>query len=274
LTNKLSWAWLVSLLALAVLVVAAGCGGGGTTDGGGTGQLHVRLADALDPDVTAVNVTIDRVEAHIDGRWQNVPVVAKTHNLLDLNENDVLLASAELPAGRYNQVRLFITDATVTDGTGTHNVTIPSAAQTGIKLNVNYDIGPNEVTVLLLDFNVAKSLIKQGNGQYRLQPVIPVVVKVLSGTITGQTVGADEQGLPFTNIRAIYTSGSSYPIGTEVNTAASRDDSGFKIWALLPGTYTLYFEHTDDEDNVTTATVENVVVSANQNTDVGVVVLN
>jgi hypothetical protein len=253
---------------LALLIVGCGGSGGGENTGAsaGNGTLAVRLADAPDPSITALNITIDRVQANVNGGWQDVSTTPRTLNLLDLTRNDTELGSTTLPAGRYNQVRLFTSSATVTDATGTHDVTIPGGAQTGIKVNVNYDIGPDTVTTLLLDFNVDKSLIKTGNGRYRLQPVIPAVVKVLSGTITGSVNGPDGT-LANAQVSAVYTAGDKYPLGTEVNTSSTATDGTFKIWALLPGTYTLNYSYTDPQTNqVLAATQPGVVVTANQNT--------
>ena len=42
------------------------------------------------------------------------------------------------------------------------------------------------------------------------------------------------------SVTATYTAGAAYPPGTEVNTATSgAADGTFRVWALLPGTYTL-----------------------------------
>jgi len=264
-------------------VLLAGCGGGGGPvgpGGPGAGTLQVNLVDAPDPTISALNVTINRVEAHVvdpenlndneDSHWQTITTAPQSFNLLDLARNEAILGSTSLPAGHYTQIRLFPSAATVTDSTGTHNVTIPSGVQSGIKLNVNYDISPNQVTAILLDFNVSKSLIKTGNGQYRLQPVIPAVVKVLSGTVTG-TVRDGANPLKGAEVKATYTAGGNYAIGTEVNTSTTLADGTFKVWALLPGTYTLTASFTDPATNTTrTATKTGVVVSANQNVDAGI----
>lgn len=242
-----------------------GCGGAG----GGSGTLVVSLADAPDPSITAINVTIDKVEAHVGGQWTTIAGAPQSFNLFDLVTNEALLGSANLPTGHYTQIRLFPSAATVTDSAGTHSVVIPSGVQTGVKLNLGYDIGPNEVTTILLDFNVAKSLIRQGNGQYRLQPVIPAVVKVLSGTVTG-TVTDGSAPLAGASVQATYTAGDRYALGTEVNTSTSQGNGNFKLWALLPGTYTLTVTYTDPNTSaVRTMTRTNVVVAANQNTPVG-----
>jgi hypothetical protein len=259
------------LLLLTVALAVSGCGGAGTSSFlGGDGTLAVRLADVPDPSIEAVHITVTRVQAHIDGQWQDVSTETQTVNLLDLVFEDTLLGQAVIPAGHYTQVRLFLSEATVTDADGTHQVVIPSAMQTGIKVNLNYTVNPNELTEILLDFNVSKSLVKQGNGVYRLQPVIPAVVKVLSGTITGSVTDDASQPLHNASVRAIYTAGDRYPLGTEVN-ATFTMDGDFKLWALLPGTYRLLVSH--QEGGVTrTGEVTGVTVNANQNTDVGVII--
>jgi len=266
------------LLIVAVLAaLLIGCGGGGSSTSGGTstgaGTLAVRLSDAPDPTITALNVTIPKVEANVNGQWIQVAAPNRSYNLLDLAKQDTLLGQASLPAGSYTQVRLFVSAASVTDSTGTHNVTVPSGAQTGLKINLDYSITPNVVTEILLDFNLDKSLIKQGNGQYRLQPVIPAVVKILSGTITG--IASDGTAtLTNAKVTATYTAGSSYPLGSEVNTTSSLADGTFKVWALLPGTYRLDLSYTNPTTSaITTATKSDVQVSANENTDVGSITL-
>ena len=209
---------LAGALALAALpVLLAGCGGGGS-GGGSTGTLRVSMVDAPDPTISALNVTIDRIEAHVvnpddandndPNHWRSITSAPQTLDLIDLVDNAVTLGAAPVPAGHYTQVRLFISSATVTDATGTHNVTIPSAGNTGIKINVDHTIAANQLVALLLDFNVSKSLIKTGAGQYRLQPVIPAVVQILSGTISG-TVTHGGAPLDSGDVKAIYTAGSN-----------------------------------------------------------------
>ncbi len=267
----------VALIALfAALPLLGGCGGSSDSDnaGNGSGTFRVALADAppSSGSVSAVNITIDRVEANVDGAWTPITSVPQSFNLLDLVKNEAILGSSQLPAGRYTQVRLFPSAATVTDAAGTNPVVIPSGVQTGVKINVNYDISPNQVTTVLLDFNVAKSLVRQGNGRYLLQPVIPAVVKVLSGTVTGTfTDGTDP--LPGAAVTAVYTAGDRYPLGTEVNTGATLADGTFKVWALLPGTYTITVSYTDPVTSaLRTRTITDVLVSPDQNTDLGTLV--
>jgi len=250
----------------------AGCGGGGGGGMGTNGSLTVAMVDAPALNISALNVTIDKVEANVNGNWMAIATTPQTFNLLSLVKNEKILGSATLPAGHYTQVRFFPTAATVTDATGTHSVTIPSGVRTGVKVNVDYDITPNVVTTILLDFNVQKSLVRQGNGQYLLQPVIPAVVKVLSGTISG-VVTSSGNPVQGATVTATYTTGTNYPLGTAVNTGLSQADGSFKIWALLPGTYTVTASFTDAGGTTTTATQTGVVVTANADSSVGTLAL-
>lgn len=265
------------MFAVMAIAFVSGCGGGsggGSGASAGTGTMNIRLADAPDPTITSIDLVFSKLEAKVGNKWQEIPLADETVNLLDLTEEDMLLGSAVLPAGNYNQIRLFPSSATVTDSDGTHNVNIGSAANTGIKVNINAELPSNAVQTLLLDFNVDKSLIKQGNGQYRLQPVLVGVIKTLSGTIVGTATNGSGP-LHNAQVVAVYEAGNSYPIGTEVNTSASMSDGGFTIWALLPGTYTLKFTWTSEDGSVTqTAQVTGVVVEANQETSIGSITLS
>lgn len=272
-----------ALLAPVVLVaiILAGCGGGGgggLSGSGNTGTLSVSMVDAPDPTITAMNVTIDRVQAHVinpadpndndPSHWTTISTAPQSFNLFDLVRNEMILGSQSLPVGHYTQMRLFASSATVTDDTGMHAMMMPGMGNTGIKLNVDYTIGPNQITAILLDFNASKSLIRTGPHSYQMQPVIPCVVKVLSGTITGKVtqVGAP---LARASVKAVYTAGDKYPPGTEVNTTFTLADGTFKIWALLPGTYDVAVTAPAGA----TTTKSGVVVTANQNTDIGTIVV-
>ncbi|HEY0867675.1 MAG TPA: DUF4382 domain-containing protein [Fimbriimonas sp.] len=269
---------LFALSAALVGVFAAGCGGNddnGGSNGDGRGTLAVRLADAPDPTISELNITIGGVQANVDDRWVDVENDDVTLDLLDLVENDTSIGSTELPVGTYNQIRLFVTDATVTDSTGTHDVEIPSADQTGVKVIIpgGYRISNREITTLLLDFDVDKSLTKTGNGRYILRPTIKGVVKVLSGTVTG--VVTDSAGAPLDNARV--TAYLSSDLVNPVHSTSTLDDGRFKLWALMPGEYTLVIEWDDPEDvdldPDQDLTVAEVDVIANENTALGTIQL-
>ncbi|MCH7945180.1 MAG: DUF4382 domain-containing protein [Armatimonadetes bacterium] len=255
---------LQTLAFVVLLCVLFGCGG--ITSSSSNGTLAFLLADAPTTGVTEVNITVDRVEAHIDGEWVTITAPQESYNLLELTQQAAPLGSASVPAGTYTQVRVFISDASVVDEDGTHDVMMPSVDQTGIKLNVDYTVEPGKITTILLDFNVDRSLVLRGDGEYLLTPVIGAVVQVLSGTIAG-TVMMDGDAVQGANVTAIYEAGDNYPVGTEVNTSVTDENGMFKIWALLPGTYTVSVAQTGDGDQVVSeATIEGVTVTADTDT--------
>jgi len=182
------------------------------TPGTGKGKLKIYLTDAPG-DYLAVNITISRIEAHIagddegnEGYWIVLKEWAEGEepefDLITLQDVSVLLGEGELTSGKYTQIRLFITEANVwieivneeseekivsdsdeekdiivesSEFYEEYNLEIPSNLQTGLKLIHPFEIIEGETTVLTIDFDAEKSIIKSGKGNYKLKPVIKVV---------------------------------------------------------------------------------------------------
>jgi hypothetical protein len=83
-----------------------------------------------------------------------------------------LLADHLVPARSYGQLRLIVDSAEVTlvdgahfsDGSTTKELTIPSGAQTGIKVQLASPITADagELTIVTVDFDVADNFVLQG----------------------------------------------------------------------------------------------------------------
>ena len=172
----------------------------------GKGTLKINLTDALEKnDANGVYenifISISRIEAHFvetdeeqldtedageseKGNWQ---VIAEWDegegfevDLIELGGKSILLASELLPSGKYTQLRIFLEDQAIIivngeEGLEEHDLNIPSVEQTGIKLIHPFEIIPGQITELTLDFDVEKSIIKTGNGDYKLKPVIGII---------------------------------------------------------------------------------------------------
>jgi len=190
---------------LSLLMACGGGGSGGSTQSAGVGTLRVALTDAPSCGYDAVHVTIDKIRVHQsasagdnDAGWNDLPVApSRRINLLDLS-NGVLeeLGQTQLPAGHYTQMRLLLAangasapfaNAVQPSGGDEVELTTPSAQQSGLKLNLDLDVGANQIADVVLDFDACKSVVRRGNsGHYNLKPVIAVIPRVISvGTIEG-----------------------------------------------------------------------------------------
>ena len=163
--------------------------------GTGKGTLKIYLTDASG-DFLELNIIVSRIEGHIavegeeeEGSWEELgdwqpnglPV-----DLLTLEGKSLLLGSMELAPNHYTQLRVFLKEKAelILEGPGGSPVTeileIPSSENTGIKLNRPFDIVEDGITKLTLDFDVEKSVIETGNGNYKMKPVIHVTSEIIS----------------------------------------------------------------------------------------------
>lgn len=219
-------------LGLAAFLVA--CGGGGTADAG-SGTLRMALTDAPACGYDHVWVTVDRVRVHTDANaqdsdsgWQEVVLQpARRLDLLGLTNGALEeLGQTPLPAGSYTQVRLVLVDnnpsqtlANAVQPTGGSIVALdtPSAQQSGLKLQANFQVGTGQMADLVLDFDACRSVVPRGNsGRYNLKPVVSVFPRLVAGiegfvspslAASGVTVSAQQGGSPVRSTQADASTG-------------------------------------------------------------------
>lgn len=231
------------------------------------GQIKITMIDAP-AGYDEVNIVVTRVEVHKAGGdsnsgWFVINDIPATYDLLTLrNGASVVLGNHPLDAGHYTQIRLIIGAGSniVVNGI-TYPLEIPGGVQTGIKLNHQFEIQSGLLYELLLDFDAERSIVFTGNGQYKLKPVIRLVPIVISGTISG-------------NINPLSAAGFVYAIsGTDTAlTVAEPINGSFMLMALLQQTYRVEVFSADPAYNDTTIT--NVIVIAQQNTNLGTINLS
>jgi hypothetical protein len=178
-------------------LVASACGGDDDkSSGGGTGHVEVKLTDAPG-DFEAVPITIARVEAHRSGGgddaaggaggagggqddgddgagWVVLVDTPQEHDLLELqNGVQAALGGRDLPAGDYTQIRLVLSKADVVVDGQTHELKVPSGAQTGFKISHNLRVEADTRYALVLDFDARASIKETGHG-YQLTPQLRV----------------------------------------------------------------------------------------------------
>jgi len=130
--------------------------------------------------------------------WSNEPESElPVFDLIKLQDVSDLLVDGFFDAGKYTQLRFFITEFSILVEIEVaeeenakeidvvnevpfeiFNVEISSAYQTGIKLIYPFEIVENGETILTIDFDAEKSIIKTGNESYKLD----LVIKVITGS--------------------------------------------------------------------------------------------
>lgn len=173
--------------------------------------ISLSLGDVPETAVGNLFLTITRIDLHLVGvddegaegegtggegeasgsqsGWISLdPALVAPLDILTLSTAGVQIADGTVTAGRYNQVRFFfdtselvLTEAIDVNGTivdpGTYDVNIPSAAQSGLKLNLsNVEVGDGETETVAIELGLGATignLIWNANG-FQLNPVLRI----------------------------------------------------------------------------------------------------
>jgi hypothetical protein len=128
-----------------------------------------------------VNVDIEQIRVkYRDGgdslaNWADLNTVAGIYDLLGLqNGVDTLLAVGTIPTNTVKEIRFVLgTDNTIKVAGVTYPLTIPSGAESGLKLKINKSLNA-PLDSLLIDFDAALSIHQDGSGNYLLKPVLKI----------------------------------------------------------------------------------------------------
>lgn len=169
-----------ALLLLAILSIgASGLLSGCIQEG--TGTLVLQITDAPgDLNISEALVTISQIRVHYaginqnatNGSWFTIANESQTFDLIQIQNATEFLGEANLSAGWYTQIRLFVDEALVTIDGVQYNLKISSK---NVKLIKPFLIQDNETLTLILDFDVQKSVHQTGSGQYIMRPTIKVI---------------------------------------------------------------------------------------------------
>ena len=213
---------LLSLTAavVAIVVIFTSCDSlWNDTGDGDTGTLSVLLTDAPFPAdlVAEAIVIIDSMDIRAkgdgngDGPFITLSRERGAYDLMDLrNGVTASLINLDVPAGRYDLVRLFVDSAYVVlkEGEITHSLRVPSGYNTGLKVFIRPEIEVigGITSELLIDIDVSKSLLVQRVGQspntelrFTFKPVIRAVNNSTAGRITGTVTDTSETPILITD---------------------------------------------------------------------------
>lgn len=275
------------VVASAAALLAACGGGGGDGDKSQTGLLKLSITDAAMDDVQEVWVKFSAVEFKPEG---GAPVLneltpAQGLDLLELQNGRtaVLVNDVILPAGRYEWIRLIVDNVpNVRDSYVMANgmeceMTVPSGAESGLKMNRGFTLPADGAVALTVDFDLRKSLhappgqkgmMDDCTQGYLLRPTLRLVqdseVGAIAGTVDPLLFNGVEGCVPMVYVFSDGTNpaGSTTPDDQDtvepnpVVMAKPDSTTGAYRAAFLPqGNYTVAFtcsaDDMDEDDSAT-----------------------
>ena len=139
-------------------------------------KLDVHLTDAPGA-YEEVNVDVQSVKVKLRDdttSWISLSTNAGIYNLLGLQGVDTLLATGVLPSNYVQEVRLYLgSNNSIKIAGQTYPLLMDNGTQTKLMIKVNKTIN-GTVDSLTVDFDANLSVVDEGNGAYRLSPVITV----------------------------------------------------------------------------------------------------
>lgn len=160
---------------LIIALIAVGCSNS-PNNNAAFGDLQIQAVTTNSPAELAslIPENTESIMLHVlevsvkktDGEgWMVVSSGAVTVDFLKLSEGILAeLSDISLEEGKYNQVRLLLGEenAILIDGSP-HPLIIPSGTETGVKLNLNFDIEENLQTEIKIDIRTDQSVVTAGS---------------------------------------------------------------------------------------------------------------
>jgi hypothetical protein len=264
--NNFKTFWGIIFIFMFSALILVGCGNSGST---GTGTLNLSLTDAPAADnFSAVNITFSKVtvnqssDENVAGGWITLSDTPQTIDLLTLNNGTLQkLGVQNLSAGQYNQIRFYVTSAQVVLSGETIDITLPSNM---FRTVGSFTISNGVTTNLVVDFNVAKSINKNGEKDYSLalKPTTRLTKVETTGSISGVV-----KGVATGTLITVSTTDAN---GNDIATVCNNDDGTFKLSYLPAGTYDLTIEA---NGYVSDDTQKGIVVTTGENKELGTITL-
>ena len=254
---------LFAFLSIIIIFAFTACEKDATGLESGQGRLNVYMTDAAAL-YDSVNITFSHVSAHIDSDWVMVTGDPITVDLLKwTNGNKLLIGSADVPAGKYTQVRILIDDAEIGVDGEVHPLTVPSGAKTGLKFGPQFTVEEGSIYELVFDFDANRSIVVNGPKKapkgYKLKPHMRMIATAVAGSISGMV--SNPKDVPI-----------AYAIQEDDTVTSSLVDTvgGYFMLGFLPeGEYTVSIVDTINLE----FNRDNVMVLVGENNDLGSVTL-
>lgn len=224
-----------------------------------------------------VYVTITDVQANVsatagdsDSGWTdltpNLSSQPKQIDLLGQANNQCFLATLgdaqELQAGNYQQIRLILADnsasmannacssagsmncVVLSADNSVHTLLLSSEAQTGLKIpsgqiaNGGFNIAAGQTEDLDIDFNTCESIVQEGNGNFRLKPVlhageVSTTTTSINGTVLDGATGKVVAG----SVLVALEQKDSTGVDRVIMATMANADGTFVFCPIPAGTY-------------------------------------
>ena len=191
-------------------------------------------------------------------------------DLLSLDSDNCILtmlgSTSGIPAGQYQQIRLYLlsnspasTEKTplpnrcegsgfncvALSGGGTETLQLSSEAQTGIKIpsgqiaGGRFTVPAGQAMDLNLDFDACSSIVRQGNGQFRLKPVLHAgeISLITNAAISGRVIENGNPNAPIENAIVLIEQKDSENIDRVIMQKLTDPDGKFIFCPLPSGAY-------------------------------------
>ena len=266
-----------------ILILATSCTQINDSENGGKGKVVLSLTDAPFP-VSLVDkalVSIDKIEirstATVSSTTETTETSAlftvlyegepKEYDLLDLqNGITTELLSMDIEAGSYDLIRMHITEASVLLKDGADfDFKVPSGSASGLKIRItpNLVIESGVESEVILDFDVSKSFIAQGNLKAKngvkgfiFKPVLRAVCQKYSGIVAGKVLKtATTTPIVEAHVQIIAAD-------TVLSSALTDAAGNYSMIGLPSGTYKVVCE----KEGYTAVAIDPVVVKAREKT--------
>lgn len=234
----------------------------------GTGTMSVALTDAPEAMFAEAIVDVGAIQLIGDGPPITLTEDGGVHDLLTLQDGVMAdLATLEIEAGTYHQLRLIVESAQVTlaegyefnDGTTTRDLFVPSGAQTGVKVNLHdagdedgegVVISSGETVLVVLDMDVSQNFVIQrdADGPAGIEgvlftPLVRAAVEDVAGSISGTVTYSSATPADATEYAGIQADlvtplpGILEEMQTTTVTTSAAADGTYTLWYASPGTY-------------------------------------
>jgi hypothetical protein len=217
--------------------------------------------------ITDVQANVNSTAGDSDGGWTDLtPSLSsqpKQVDLLGQANNQCFLAtlgdSQQLQQGNYQQIRLILAanNSTIANNNcgnsancvvlaadnSVHTLQLSSESKTGLKIpsgqiaSGGFNIAAGQTKDLDIDFNTCASIVQEGNGQYRLKPVLHAgEVSTTATSINGKVL--DSTGNPVSGeVVVALEQKDSTGVDRIMMTTLAGNDGSFVFCPIPAGTY-------------------------------------